>query len=288
MTATSPADISLPAGRPRPAWHWGPVARGHIVLGALSFLAIFPIYWMIVTSLRPPNEIFSALPWPLSLTFDNYSYIIFKVPIPRMLLNTFVVATATAVAQLMTAVLAAYAFVRWRNRVTAILFNLMTVTWLIPPQVIMIPNYMLVTEMGLLDSVAALIVPHLASAFAIMMLYQTLRVFPAELIEAAIMDGASHWRILWRIVVPNIHAALSALGILLFISVWNDYFWPLLVTRSMDNAVVQIGLQMFFTSEGNQWGPLMAAASLASLPILAIYALLQKQIIDSFVKSGMR
>jgi sn-glycerol 3-phosphate transport system permease protein len=276
------------AAAPGRAGRWAAALRGHALLGGMSFLAIFPIYWMVVTSLRAPNEIFSILPWPENPSLENYAYIAFKVPIPRMLLNTFAVASLTTVVQLLTALLAAYAFVRWRNRLTALLFNLMTVTWLIPPQVIMVPNYMLVTQLGLLDSMWALIIPDIASAFAIMMLYHTLRAFPAELIEAALMDGAGHLRILWLVVVPNIGAAIASLGILLFISTWNDYFWPLLVTRSMDNSVIQIGLQMFFSSEGNQWGPLMAAASLASLPILALYAVLQKQIIDSFVKSGLR
>ena len=142
--------------------------------------------------------------------------------------------------------------------------------------------------LDMLDTLAGLVIPHAASAFAIIVLYQTLRAFPTELIEAAVVDGAGHLRILHSLIVPNIKPALASLAILLFISSWNDYFWPLLVTRSQESAVIQIGLQMFMTQEGNQWGPLMAASSLASLPLLAVYLVLQKRIVDSFLRSGLK
>lgn len=262
--------------------------RGHGLLILLSLVSVLPLYWMFVTALRAPNEIFSTAIWPETPTLANFEYILRGVPILRMLWNTFVVAVLTTAAQLLTALLAAYAFARWRNRWSQALFALLTVTWLIPAQVVMVPGYLLVTQMEMLDTLAALIIPHAASAFAIILLYQTLRAFPVELIEAAVIDGAGHLRILRSLIVPNIQPALASLAILLFISSWNDYFWPLLVTRSQDSAVIQIGLQMFFTQEGNLWGPLMAAASLATLPILAIYLVLQKQIVDSFLRSGIK
>ena len=270
---------------PAPFW---PKARSHALLVTLSLLSILPLYWMFVTALRPANEIFSTSPVPLNPTLANFAYILRDVPIVRMIANTFVVASLTTAVQLVTALLAAYAFARWRNRWSQALFGLLTVTWLIPAQVLMVPSYLLVTQMGLLDTLAALVIPHAASAFAIIILYQTLRAFPVDLIEAAVIDGASHGRILSLVIIPNIRPALASLAILLFIDCWNDYFWPLLVTRSQESAVIQIGLQMFLTQEGNQWGPLMAASSLASLPILALYIVLQKQIVESFIRSGMK
>jgi sn-glycerol 3-phosphate transport system permease protein len=262
--------------------------RTHALLAGLSLLAILPLYWMLVTALRPANEIFSSALWPQNPTLANFSYILNGMPILRMIANTMLVASLTMCLQLATALLAAYALARWRNRWSQPLFALLTVTWLIPAQVIMAPGYLLVTQFDMLDTLAALILPHAASAFAVILLHQTLRAFPGELIDAAVMDGAGHARILRSVIIPNIRPALAALAILLFISSWNDYFWPLLVTRSQESAVIQIGLQMFFTQEGNQWGPLMAAASVACLPILAIYVALQKQIIDSFIRSGLK
>jgi ABC-type glycerol-3-phosphate transport system permease component len=260
----------------------------HVVMIPLAFVSVFPIWWMVVTSLRPAGEIYSGMPWPASPTLENYRYAMDAIPVWAMLFNTFVFSTASTLLQLLTAVLAAYGFARWRFFGDRVLFALVAMTWLVPFQVIMIPNYVLISQLGLVDTLTALILPNMASAFAILLLVQAMKSFPSEVIEAAHMDGASHWRILWRILVPNLRAPLAALAILLFISAWNEYFWPLLLTRSEDRTVIQIGLQMFMTEEGNQWGPLMAGASLACLPVLAIYVVLQRQVIDSFVKAGLR
>jgi sn-glycerol 3-phosphate transport system permease protein len=260
----------------------------HALLAGLSLLAIFPLYWMVVTALRPENEIFSTAPFPIQPSLVNVERLLSEIPFLRMLANTFVVSAAVTALQLVSALMAGYAFARWRGRASQVLFGLLAVTWLIPPQVIMVPNYVLISHLGLLDTLAALIVPNLASAFSIIMLYQAFRSFPQDVIDAAVIDGAGHWTLLWRIIAPSMRAQLTALGILVFLTTWNEYFWPLLVTRSMDQAVIQIGLQMFFTAEGNQWGPLMAAASLATLPVLAVYAIFQRQIADSFVRSGLR
>jgi len=269
----------------------GPLAArtiAHVALAGLSLLAVLPVYWMIVTALRPENEIYSTLPFPLHPSLTNVRRLLDEIPFARMLINTFVVSAAVTVLQLVTALMAGYAFARWRGFASRLLYGLLAVTWLIPPQVIMVPNYVLVSRLGMLDSLAALVVPNIASAFAIILLYQSFRNFPQDVIDAAIIDGAGHWTLLWRVITPSLRAPLTAVGILVFLTTWNDYFWPLLVTRSPDQAVIQIGLQMFFTAEGNQWGPLMAAATLATVPVIAIYALFQRQIADSFVRSGLR
>ena len=197
---------------------------GHALMILVSLVCVFPIYWMIVTSLRPANEIFSTKLWPDAASLENYAYALQAVPMQQMLI----------------------------------------------------------------DTLGALILPHFASAFAIMLLAQSMRSFPSEVIEAARMDGANHAHILWQVVVPNLRGTIASLSILIFITTWNEYFWPLLLTRSPENSVVQIGLQMFISAEGTAWGPLMAASTMASLPILLIYLVLQRQVIASFMKSGLR
>jgi sn-glycerol 3-phosphate transport system permease protein len=284
ITLAAPRAVAPPRHLARPPREFG----AHLMLSLLSLLSVFPIYWMLVSALRADNDIFSTDLWPSTPSLDNFAYVIESIPIGGMILTTFMVAAVSTVLQLVTGLLAAYAFARWRFAIGRMLFALLTVTWLIPAQVIMVPNFVQVSALGLLDTPGALIIPHAASAFAIMILYQAIRSFPEELIDAARMDGGGHMTVLWRVMVPNMRPALASLGILLFISSWNEYFWPLLVTRSVENAVVQIGLQMFMTQEGDQWGPLMAAASLVSLPVLALYLVLQRQIIESFVKSGIR
>jgi ABC-type glycerol-3-phosphate transport system permease component len=263
-------------------------ALGHTALALLSIICLFPVYWMLVTSLRPANAIFETSLLPSVPSLENYAYALDALPMWRMLINTFIVSSVVTVLQVTTGLLAAYAFSRWRFRFDKIVYALMALTWLVPLQVVMIPNYLFVVRLGLLDTLTALILPHFASAFAVMLLTQAMRAFPNEVIEAARMDGASPFRTLWEIVIPNLRGVIVSLAILVFVSTWNEYFWPLLLTRSAENSVIQIGLQMFMTDEGNQWGPMMAAATAASAPVLLLYVFMQRQVIQSFMKSGLR
>lgn len=264
------------------------VMSQHTLLIGLAFICVFPFYWMIISSLRPETDIYSAQLWPSSWTLDNYFFAWSAIPILRMLTNTIVMAFSQTGLQLITSVLAAYAFTRWDFAGKTLLFTLFALTWLVPFQVTMIPNYVSITAFGWRNTLIGLIVPNLASAFAILTLFQTFKSFPRSLIEAARVDGSSNWGILWRIIVPNLRASIAALGILLFISSWNEYFWPLIVTNKLENTTIQIGLQLFMSTDGNLWGPMMAAATLSSLPVIVIYLILQRQIIDSFVKWGLK
>ncbi|WP_202886959.1 ABC transporter permease subunit [Cohnella zeiphila] len=263
-------------------------AGKHAVLIALGFLAVFPLYWMINTSFKPDTEVFSSSLLPRHWTFDNYRTAWNSVPMARMLTNSLAVALLQTGTQLFTSILAAFAFTRWTFKGSSLIYGLIGLTWLVPFQVIMIPNYVMISSFGWRDSLMGLVVPNIASAFAVLQLFNTFKSFPRALIEAARLDGASDWKVLWRTIFPNLRSAIASIGILLFITAWNDYFWPLLVTTKMEHSTIQKGLQMFMSSEMNLWGPLMAATTIASLPVLVIYLILQRQIIDSFVKGGLR
>ncbi|KFC66269.1 putative sugar ABC transporter permease protein [Devosia sp. LC5] len=263
-------------------------AAGHLLMVLLSIFCLFPVYWMLVSSFRPANTLFETSLWPTQPSLDNYTRAVDAIPIARMLINTLVFSAVSTVFQLLTGILAAFAFARWKFPFDKLVYTGVALTWLVPFQVVMIPNYLLIAQMGLLDSVLALILPNIAAALAIMLLAQAMRGFPKEVIEAARMDGASNWRVLWEVLVPNLRGTIASLAILIFISTWNEYFWPLLLSRTAENSVIQIGIQMFMTAEGNQWGPLMAASTLASLPVLVIYVVLQRQVVQSFMKSGIR
>lgn len=261
---------------------------GHTLLVLISFVALFPIIWMFATSFKGENAIFTLDLIPANPTLDNYAFVWEKIPFGRMMSNTVGMAIMQTAFQLLTGILAAYAFARWTFFGSRLIFVALALTWLVPFQVTMIPNYVLLSDLKWLNTLQGLIVPHFASAFAILLLYQNIKGFPQDLIDSGRIDGASSWGILWRLIVPNLRSALAALGILLFITSWNEYFWPLLVMRRIENSVVQIGMQMFLSQEGDLWGPLMAAATMASLPIFVLYVVLQRQIIDSFIKSGLR
>lgn len=262
--------------------------RSHALLTTLSLVAILPLYWMFVTALRAPNEIFSTVPWPENPSLANFTYILGGVPILRMLWNTLVVATLTTAAQLITALLAAYAFARWSFRGRDALFVLVLAAMMVPPQLTMIPLYLLMAELDWFDTWTALIVPHLAMPYAAFLLRQHFLSIPRELYEAARMDGAGSWTTLWHVAVPNIGPAIAAIAIVLAMDSWNEYFWPMLMSTEPSSRTVQIGLREFVEEEFGNYGGLMAGAVLASLPMLLLFFLFQRRIVDTFVSSGVK
>jgi ABC-type glycerol-3-phosphate transport system permease component len=260
----------------------------HAALILLCVFAIFPIYWMLISSFKPLGEILQPGMIPLSPTTENYTQAMRDLPILRLTVNSVIIASAQTVFQLITAVLASYALTRWEFKGSRLIFALFSVTWLIPQQAIMIPNYVNIVSLGLRNTMLGVILPFAASTFSILSIHSAFKSFPKALIEAAVMDRLSEPSILFRIILPNIKPAAVSLGILLFINAWNEYIWPLLVNSNLNQAPIQIGLQQFLSESGNAWGPLMAAATLSSLPIMALYLALQKKIINSFVRWGIK
>lgn len=260
----------------------------HAMLILMCVIALFPLYWMVNSSFKNESEIFTSTLFPLKPTFSNYIYAFDQMPIMRMMLNSFGVATMLTLLQLATGILAAYALVRWRFRGQALIFSILSLTWLIPFQAVMIPNYVLVNNLGFNESLIGIVLPFAVSTFAILSLYQSFNSFPRVLIEAACIDGQSDFGILTRVILPNIRSTIASLGIILFINGWNEYLWPMLITKKMENAPLQIGLRMFVNSDTNMWGSLMAATTVSCLPILIIYLVLRRQIVDSFVRFGIK
>ena len=266
---------------------WRQSALGHVTLIVVALFCVFPIVWMFFTSFRPASDFFTSGLWPSGFSLSNYSGAIASIPIWMLLWHTVITSVCVSAGALSISLLAAYSFARFHFRGQNLLFLLFIGSWLVPFQVTMLPNYVLLYHLGLLNSLVGIIVPQLSSAFAVMLLRQHLKAFPTELFEAARLDGMSAWRTLWRVVVPNLGPALAALGILLFVSQWNEYFWPLLVYRT-PNSVIQMGIQGFLNSFTVNYGSLMAASALATLPIFAIYAVLQRRLVNAFVRSGLR
>jgi multiple sugar transport system permease protein len=275
------------AGPRRPRLAWAGAAGRHAVMVALSLVSVVPIYWMYAGSVRRPGDILSQnpIPWPLSTR--NYRYVMDTLDIPVLLGNTLVIAAGSTAGQLLVCLLAAYAFAAWDFRGRNVLFLLFVITWLVPFQVTMISNYLVLNKLGLLNTLAGVIAPTLCSALAVLMLRQHMQAFPRELLDAAKIDGRGSWSTLWTVVVPNLRPVLASLSILLFITAWNEYFWPALVLQRA-NSVIQLGIRGYVTQEGDDWGAIMAASGLACLPIFALYVVLQRQVVDAFVRSGLR
>lgn len=280
--------LKLSSLRPRSLSERSWLILSHAVLVVLCLIVIFPLFWAVLTSFKPVNEIFTLDLIAKNPTFDNYMAVYQAIPFLQMMVNTFIFALVVTVGIGLTSVLAAYAFSRWEFRGKNILFLLFAGTLLIPGQITIIPNYLLLAKLGWLNGLLGLTIPQLASGFGVFYLRQHFRSFPKELYDAALMDGAGPLRVLWSIVLPNTRPVLTALSILIFIQTWNEYFWPLLIVKKLNDTVLQVGLQLFLQAEGNAWGPLMAAATMSFLPILALYIVAQRQIMEAFVRSGIR
>lgn len=262
---------------------------GHAVLLIISFVSIFPIYWLFATAFRRAGDVGknTIFPWPIST--ENFRTVFDSLPIFSMVGNTFLMALAIAACQMLLAILAAYGFAMWEFPGKNALFLVFLGSWLVPFQVTMIPNYVTISQWGLLDTVIGVILPSICSAFAVMLMRQHMTAFPRELIDAAHIDGRNNWGILWRVVLPNMRPALAALGIMLFIEAWNNYIWPTIVLQHKPNELLQMGLRAFIGGDqGTNWGATMAAAGLACIPIFLIYIFLQRYIVDAFVRSGLR
>ncbi|GAA3183062.1 carbohydrate ABC transporter permease [Rhodococcus baikonurensis] len=249
--------------------------------------SLVPIIWMYVTALRPRDDALAQSVLPTGISLDNLRAASDLLPLGGLIGNTTVMAAAVALFQLFSALLAAYAFGCWRFRGDRVLFLIFVATWLVPFQITMLPNYVLLSDLGWLNTLTGVIVPQITAPFAVLLLRQHMRSFPRELLDAARMDGRSHWNTLWTVVVPSMRGPLAALAILLFVTAWNEYFWPLLVL-SDPASVAQIGLRSLITEAGTDYGAMMAAAGALCLPILAVYLVLQRQVVNAFVRSGLR
>ena len=261
---------------------------GHTVLLLICLSILIPMAVTISTAFKPANEVYSIALWPASPTLDNFVRIFTDTPFGLYLWNSAGTTVLRVGGQLLIAVLTAYAFARWEFRGRDVIFALVLGAMVIPHQLTMIPIYILVAKLEWFDTWRALIIPNLAMPFGVFLLRQHFLSFPKELFEAAEIDGAGHWRSLWLVVLPNLRPALAALTIILFIDTWNEYFWPLLVTDTPDSRTIHVGLRQFLQEEYDDYGALMAGITLASLPALAIFFFFQRQVMETFVSSGIK
>lgn len=261
---------------------------GHVVLLAICLSILFPMFIVLTTAFKPMNEIYSGTMLPAAPTWANFARLFEKTAFGWYIWNSSGTTLLRVIGQLIIGVLAAYAFARFRFRGRDALFALVLGAMMIPQILTMLPIYIMMAQLGWFDTWWALIVPNLATPIAVFLLRQHMMSFPNELIDAAQMDGAGHWTVLWRVIVPNLGPALSALTIIIFIDSWNEYFWPLLVTESAKSRTIQIGLRELLQEDMNDYGALMAGIIVASLPAIAVFAFFQRRVMDTFVGSGLK
>jgi len=259
----------------------------HTALIAGTVLMVAPFVVMLVVSLIPQEAFLSRNFSPAQYSLTNFVETFRVVPFGRYYFNSAVVSISVTVGQILISSLAAFAFSRLRFRGRDVLFLLYLATLMIPFPVTLIPNFLIIRELGWYDSYPALIVPGFFSVFSTFLLRQYYRGLPMELDEAARMDGASSLRIWWQIVVPLSGPVLAALSIFVFQAVWNDFLWPLVVTSSAEMRTIPVGLNSFVGQYSTAWGLLMAGSVIALLPVLLIYLLAQRWFVEGITLSGM-
>lgn len=263
------------------------VSQALLTLALLVFLA--PLVWMVLSSLKTSGEIFTTPPrlFGDSLRFDNYGAALDYLPFGRFMLNTAFVAVAGTVITLVTSALSAYAFARLRFRGRDSLFLVYLGTLMVPQEVVVVPMFLIMNRLGWVNSFQALILPWAFTAFGTFLLRQFFLTVPKELEESARIDGAGHWRILTRIIAPIAAPAFAVLAVFTFITYWNSFLWPLIITNDTSTTTVPLGLNLFLGQNGQAWNLLMAAATISMAPTALLVLVLQRYLVKGIALSGL-
>ena len=284
--------IPVTLGTSRPlAWRrWLPRAPLYFALSGVAAMMLFPFGWMIATSLTSDSQLFVTPPQliPVPLVPDNYLRVAEAFPIGRFLVNSLVVAGISTSLQVGTSAMAAYAFARLRFRGRDALFLVYLATLMVPLQVTIVPLFIEMRLLGLVNSYPGLILPTIASAFGTFLLRQAFLTLPRELDEAAFIDGASHWTVFRRIIVPLAGPALATFGIFAFMASWNSFLWPLVVTSSQDLMTLPVGLSNLHGRYETAWNLVMAGSTISVIPIVVVYVIAQKHVIRGVALSGIK
>jgi putative chitobiose transport system permease protein len=278
MTATQAPALPLPVARRRlikpknVLWY--------VVLIGMSVITVFPFAWILLTSLKGPNDLIFSVPpqfLPNDPTLNNYAKVWDVLPVPHFFLNSIVVSVLVVVLNVLVASLAAYPLAKMRFRGREVIFYLLLATLIVPVQLTYIPSFVLaVNVFHYYDALPALVFPNLASAFNIFLLRQAFRGVPNDLLDAARIDGANEARIWWNVMLPIVRPSLAAVAIFTFVVSWNDFLWPSLMLHTRENMTLPVGLaalQGFFASD---FRSIAAGVTMTVLPILIFFIALQR------------
>lgn len=262
----------------------------YILLTIGSFTMLIPFLWMISTALKSPTEAVAMPPvWiPQIFRIENFARAFEVAPFGRYFLNSVLITSISTLGELLTTILAAFAFAKMKFYGKNLLFTILIATMMVPGELLIIPNYLTISKLNLINTYSAMILPYLASVFSVFMLKQNFESVPNELYYAAKVDGTSDFKFLWMIMVPLSKSAIVAVAILKIIGSWNSFMWPLIVTNERLLRPLPVGLQAFTTEAGTQYEVLMAASTIVIAPMIIIYLFLQRYIIMGVAKSGLK
>ncbi|MFF3271223.1 carbohydrate ABC transporter permease [Streptomyces chrestomyceticus] len=292
------APAAVPPGAARPHGSTVPRARRrrlpfsawHLVLAPLSLGFALPLVWLVLSSVMTNAEInrFPPSLWPAGIDLGGYDYVLGNAMFPRWFANSSVVAVTAVLSNLVLGSLGGYAFARMRFAGSRLLLGLMLATMVIPFQLTMIPTFLVMKNLGLIDTLGALIVPSLVTPFAVFLFRQFFLALPRELEEAAWIDGCSRLRVLYSVVLPLARPALATVAVLTFLTTWNDLTWPLIAINHDTQYTLQLGLTTFQGQHHNRWSAIMAGNVITVLPVLVAFLFAQKTFIQSLTSSGLK
>jgi multiple sugar transport system permease protein len=264
----------------------------HLVLALGAFLMLLPFYWMVLTSIRSPAEIFNVSLWPIPEKFDaadNYTRAAGQVPMARFMLNGVIVCVGILVVQILTSVPAAYALAKLRFPGRKLLLGLVVAALCVPIQALALPLFVGLAKTELLNTYFAMMMPFFLSVFAIFLFNQSFRSYPDEIIEAARMDGFSEMEICWGLVLHGSLPSLAAFSVFSLVAHWNDLYWPMIVISDTNLAPPPLGMMFFADVEsGANYGALMAGATLITAPMVLCFLLARRHFIAGITMTGVK
>ncbi|WP_426763726.1 carbohydrate ABC transporter permease [Pseudarthrobacter sp. 1G09] len=267
------------------------IVGGYLPLIIATLVVFLPLLWMVLSSFKQSGEIVTTdlKILPESLNLENYRTAMTTVPFGQFFLNSTIVTLAGATIKVLLAILTAYALVFVRFPFRNFIFLLILVALMVPPQVSILPNFILIAGIGGKNTLWGIILPGLGTAFGTFLLRQHFRTLPASILESAEMDGAGHWRRLWQIVVPVSVPSIATVALVTIVTEWNDYIWPLIITDRPETMTLPVGLTLLQNNESNAagWGVLMAGAVLVIVPILIVFAALQRYIVAGLTQGSV-
>jgi sn-glycerol 3-phosphate transport system permease protein len=265
-------------------------ARAGVALG-VSLLWVIPLVWMVATAFRSPHDaVANALFWTQPPVLANFARAWSSAPFPIYYVNTIIIVGGILLVQLITVTLAGYAFGRLSFPGKGPLFALYLLQMMLPASALIVPNYETIRFLNLIDTRLAIMLPSFVSGFGTFLLTQTFRALPREFEDAAHIDGANWWQVLWHVYVPLARPAVVAFAVVSVCYHWNDFLWPLIVTNTPASRPLTVGLATFTQSSesGQDWQLIMAGTLLTTLPLLIGFFVFQRRFISSFIQSGLR
>ena len=254
----------------------------------LALLWLLPLAYAVWSAIHP-GEFAARFVLTAPLTTDNFAAAWAAAPFPRYFLNTFALVTAILVGQLVLCTLAAYAFARFQFPGRDLAFALVLVQLMVMPDVVLVENYRSLHQLGLVDTLTAMALPYVASAFGIFLLRQTFKTVPRELEEAARIEGCGAMGVLWRVYIPLAKPVYLAYALVSVSYHWNNFLWPLVITNSVGSRPLTVGLQVFSsTDQGIDWSIITAATLMSAAPLLVAFLLFQRQFVQSFMRAGIK